>query len=775
MWKRKALVLFCTLIAANSAMTAQRGGEIRRAARPVRGEYVVILRDDADPQAVGREAVGLFGGRLKHVYTDAVRGFAVRMSEQGARALAADPRIVLVEENGVIHAAADEPTASWALDRIDQRTLPLDNEYHFDATGAGVNIYVVDSGVRLTHVDFGGRAWSAGDFTDDDLDGDPRDIANDDSDPSRPDGADCNGHGTHVASIAAGRNYGAAKEATIWSYRVLRCDGYGQGADAIAALDAILAAQARPGVVNLSIEAWDLASLDAAVQRVIDAGIPVVVAAGNDAISVTAQSPARLPAAITVGATTTADFRAPFSNYGPLLDLFAPGEDVLAAYYGDDTSLGLGSGTSMSAPFVAGVVAMLLETRPTLTPAEVQETIVTQASRARLSGLGAGSPNLLLYSAFVSPPVTLPAPWSTTDVGDVGLVGSASEASGVFMVRGAGSDVWGAADAFRFVYQPLAGDGTIVARVDWVQGTEAWTKAGVMIRSSLDPRSPHAFLIVSAGRGLAFQRRLTAGGITTHTSGGAGTAPRWVRIARQGNVISASVSVNAISWTVVGRDTIALPSTALVGLALTSHTRSQLATASFSGVSMSSTSATSLPDGWAARDIGVTGVAGTSVIDDRGLTVRAAGADIWGTGDAFRYVYRAITGDGTIVARVGTLTGTQAWTKAGVMIRDSLSPGSPHAFMLVSVARGLALQYRPSAGAVSLHVSGGAGTAPQWLRLSRSGHTVTASVSTTGTAWTTVGQVNVTLAPSVWVGLAVTSHDATRLATATFDSVAVLE
>jgi regulation of enolase protein 1 (concanavalin A-like superfamily) len=282
-------------------------------------------------------------------------------------------------------------------------------------------------------------------------------------------------------------------------------------------------------------------------------------------------------------------------------------------------------------------------------------------------------------------------------------------------------------------------------------------------------------MLVSAGRGLAFQRRPATAGTSTHTAGGAGTAPRWVRLSRQGNVVSAWVSTDATSWTLVGRDTIALPATALVGLAVSSHTTSQLATASFSGVSISSMASASLPDGWGSRDIGTVGVAGSSVASEGTYTVRGAGADIWGTADAFRFVYRPLSGDGSIVARLRTVTGPQAWTKAGVMIRDSLNPGSAHAFMLVSAGRGLALQYRPSAGAITNHISGGAGTAPRWLRVARTGNMVTASVSTNGTTWATVGQVSVTLAPSVWVGLAVTSHDPTRLATGTFDSVTVIE
>jgi regulation of enolase protein 1 (concanavalin A-like superfamily) len=368
---------------------------------------------------------------------------------------------------------------------------------------------------------------------------------------------------------------------------------------------------------------------------------------------------------------------------------------------------------------------------------------------------------------------SLPSGWQARDIGTVGIAGSAGASSGTFTVRGAGADVWGTSDAFHYAYRTLAGDGTITARVASISGTEAWTKVGVMIRASTSFSSAHAFMLVSRGKGIAFQRRRTAGGLTTHTSGGSGTAPRWVRLRRSGNVVTGYVSTNGTSWTTVASDTISLPSTALVGLAVSSHTRSSLATGVFDNVSTSSGStSTSLPAGWQARDIGAVGASGSASASGGTFTVRGSGADVWGTADAFHLVYRLLAGDGTITARVASLAGVESWTKAGVMIRGSTASNAAHAFMLVSRGKGLAFQRRTTAGAITTHTSGGSGTAPQWVRLTRSGTRISAYRSNDGGTWTLVGSDSFSLPGTVLVGLAVTSHDAGTLATGTFDNVA---
>jgi regulation of enolase protein 1 (concanavalin A-like superfamily) len=292
-----------------------------------------------------------------------------------------------------------------------------------------------------------------------------------------------------------------------------------------------------------------------------------------------------------------------------------------------------------------------------------------------------------------------------------------------------------------------------------------------MIRGTTAANSAHASMFVSIGKGLAFQRRKSTGAASVHTSGGTGTAPRWVRLQRAGNAITASVSSNGTTWSVVGTDTVTLPATALVGLAVMSRNTAALATGMFENVNVSTGEVT--PNGWQNGDIGAVGVAGSLAASGGTFTVKGAGADVWGTADALHFVSRTLSGDGEIVARVAAISGTQAWVKAGVMMRMTRDAGSAHAFMLVSLGKGLAFQRRTVTGGQSTHTSGGSGTAPRWVKLVRRGQTITASVSTNGTSWTVVGTDNVSIAGAIEVGLAVSSHDAARLATGTFDNVTV--
>jgi regulation of enolase protein 1 (concanavalin A-like superfamily) len=369
-----------------------------------------------------------------------------------------------------------------------------------------------------------------------------------------------------------------------------------------------------------------------------------------------------------------------------------------------------------------------------------------------------------------SQPSALPAGWTSQDIGAVGVAGSATHSGGTFTVKGAGADVWGTSDAFHFAYRTLNGDGTIVARVASVQGDQPWTKMGVMIRASADPSAAYAFMLVSTAKGLAFQRRVSDGAFAAHTSGGAASAPRWVRLDRAGSTITAAVSADGVAWTTVGRDTFTMPATVLVGLAANGNTTTSLATGTFDNVTVG---APALPGGWTSQDIGAVGVPGSATHSAGAFTVKGAGADVWGTSDAFHFAFRTLNGDGTIVARIASIQGTQAWTKMGVMIRASTDPSAAYAFMLVSTAKGLAFQRRTSHGALATHTSGGAGTAPRWVRLDRAGNTITAAVSADGAAWTTVGSDTFTMPATVLVGLAANGNTTTALATGTFDNVTV--
>jgi len=366
----------------------------------------------------------------------------------------------------------------------------------------------------------------------------------------------------------------------------------------------------------------------------------------------------------------------------------------------------------------------------------------------------------------------LPAPWTHADVGSVSVPGAATEAGGTITVDGDGADIWGTADAFHFVYQSLTGNGQIVARVATVANVDVWTKAGIMIRESLSHGSRHAYMLVSPGKGLAFQRRRTVDGLSTNTSGGAGSAAAWVKLVRTADVFTAYRSNDGSTWTTVGNDTIPMNATVLFGLAVTSHTDGTLARATFDNVSVVSTE---LPSGWSDQDIGAVTHTGSAGESGGTFDVTGSGTDIWNNADAFHHASRSLAGDGQIVARVATLENTNRWAKAGVMMRDTLDSGSAHAFMLVSAERGLAFQRRVSAGGPTTSTSAGAGTAPIWVRLVRTGSTFDAYISSDGGGWTLVGTDTIAMGTTIRVGLAVTAHDNTTLCTATFDNVVVIQ
>jgi regulation of enolase protein 1 (concanavalin A-like superfamily) len=391
---------------------------------------------------------------------------------------------------------------------------------------------------------------------------------------------------------------------------------------------------------------------------------------------------------------------------------------------------------------------------------------------AESDGTGGGNPP-------PPPPPGLPSGWTGVDIGSVSAPGSSNydSATHTFTVQGSGADIWGTADAFQYAYTTLSGDGEIVARVASVQNVDSWTKAGVMMRASLSAGSPHATMFVSSAKGTAFQRRVTANGVSTNTAGAATTAPYWVKVTRIGNTLKAYTSANGSTWTQVGTDSIPLGTIVDVGLAVTSHHNGTLATATFDNVTITpyATELSTLPEGWSSQDIGSTSPAGGSAYDSGSgvFTIQGAGADIWGTADAFQFAWMTLTGDGEIVARVASVQNVDQWTKAGVMIRNTTSAGSAQASMFVSSAKGTAFQRRASAGAASTSTAGPVAVAPYWVKMTRIGTSLTAYASSNGTAWTQVGTETIAMGSNVDVGLAVTSHHNGALARATFDSVTV--
>ncbi|HYM25701.1 MAG TPA: hypothetical protein VEU08_20925, partial [Vicinamibacterales bacterium] len=373
----------------------------------------------------------------------------------------------------------------------------------------------------------------------------------------------------------------------------------------------------------------------------------------------------------------------------------------------------------------------------------------------------------------------LPSPWSETDIGNVPFAGSAQYSTGTFTISGSGADIWGTADAFHYVYQSLNGDGSIVARIGSVQNVSAWSKAGVMIRETLDAGSKHANMLVSAARGEALQWRPTTGGSSLNASGSLTAPPRWVRLDRAGDVFTGFESADGSTWTQVSQQTIPMAASVFIGIAVTSHTTSASTTAVVTNVTLTGggTGGTGngLPAPWTDADVGSVTIAGSASYDSGSatFTVTASGADVWGTADAFHYVYQPLNGNGTITAHVTSVQKANVWSKAGVMIRETLDADSAQAFMLVSAAKGVALQWRATTGGTSSNVAGSTSAPPRWLRLTRSGNTITGFESADGTTWMQVSSQTISMASNVYVGLAVVSHATSATTTATIDSVAV--
>ena len=359
---------------------------------------------------------------------------------------------------------------------------------------------------------------------------------------------------------------------------------------------------------------------------------------------------------------------------------------------------------------------------------------------------------------------SLPGQWQSTDVGAVGAAGRFADGDPV-VIEGSGADIWNTADAFHYAYQQVTGDWEMVIRVGSVEAVHEWTKAGIMFREHLGPRSKHVSLFATAGRGLAFQVRRTEGATSEHNSGPAAYAPVWLRLVRTGNVFVAFYRhQHEQGWRrVVGTDRIVMPATIYVGMAVTSHQAGTLATATFDSVRSAQVQ-------WTSTDIGPVGAPGTTIEHGTHLSVTGSGADIWNTADAFRFVHREWPGDGSIATLVNFLDNTHAWAKAGVMFRETLSPGSKHVMLVLTPGKGLAMQYRPTTGGLSFNVALAAGTIPKWVRLTRRGDLFTGAVSDDGFVWRNVGSVSLPMNTTVRTGLAVTSHAAGTLATGTFIS-----
>ncbi|AEV88767.1 peptidase S8 [Actinoplanes sp. SE50] len=342
--------------------------------------YIVVLKAGA---SASPDLVAGYGGQVLNKYQATVRGFHARMSAEQAARLAADPAVQYVEQDAVIGASSVQSNATWGLDRIDQRDRTLDRKYTY-GSAKDVTAYVIDTGIRTSHKDFGGRASSGWDFVDGDKTAD-----------------DCNGHGTHVAGTIGGATYGVAKDIKLVGVKVLDCDGSGSYSDFIAGIDWVTAHAKLPAVANMSIGGPQSKALDDAVDRSIAKGVVYAIAAGNDNKNACRFSPSDTSNAITVGAIDNADKRASFSNYGSCVDIFAPGVNIKSASSDSNSGTEIMSGTSMASPHVAGAAALVLGAHPTWTPQQVRDDLVAHADAGLIRNPGTGSPNRSLYTGYL--------------------------------------------------------------------------------------------------------------------------------------------------------------------------------------------------------------------------------------------------------------------------------------------------------------------------------------------------------------------------------------
>lgn len=384
------LLFLCLMIFASGPTRSQaQKDKIHRKANKIANNYIVVLDDAVVGEKghfsiapyIAEELAANYRGKIKHVYQHALNGFAIELSEAEAEALSQDFRVKFVEEDGVVTADVTQTNPPWGLDRIDQRNLPLNGTYIYNWTGSGVRAYIIDTGIRTSHTQFGGRASNV-------------------FDAFGGNGQDCNGHGTHVAGTVGGSTYGVAKSALLRGVRVLNCSGSGSTSGVIAGVDWVRNNHIAPAVANMSLGGGASTALDTAVNNLHNANVTIAVAAGNSNANACNSSPARAVNAITTGSTTMSDARSSFSNFGTCLDIFAPGSSILSAWFTSNTATATLSGTSMASPHVAGVAALYKQANPSASSTTIRNAIVNNATTGVVSNPGTGSPNRLLYSRF---------------------------------------------------------------------------------------------------------------------------------------------------------------------------------------------------------------------------------------------------------------------------------------------------------------------------------------------------------------------------------------
>lgn len=363
--------------------------------------YIVVLDKGASGKSLraAKADVRADGATVTHTYTSVLDGFAAKLNSRALTALRNNPHVAYIEADAPVQLDATQSPATWGLDRIDQRDMPLTNSYTYDSTGAGVTAYVIDTGILSSHTEFGGRAVAG--YT----------AINDGRGTT-----DCNGHGTHVAGTVGGSTYGVAKGVRLVAVRVLDCNGSGSNSGVIAGVDWVTQnhTAGSPAVANMSLGGGVSSALDTAVNNSIADGVTYALAAGNDSgANACNGSPSRVAAGLTIGSTTNTDARSSFSNIGSCLDMFAPGSTITSAWHTGTSATNTISGTSMATPHVAGAAALYLQSNPSASPAAVGSALISASTPNKVTDAGTGSPNRLLYvgtGATTPPPNPTPTP-----------------------------------------------------------------------------------------------------------------------------------------------------------------------------------------------------------------------------------------------------------------------------------------------------------------------------------------------------------------------------